>query len=324
MVIGARLGYAAEFDTLTVASTTVADLKAVFATVESVHVARARSRIAGTVTRLGVVEGDRVRTGQVIASVHDPKLKLERASLDAQIQALEAQLRQNKITLGRLRRLRQSGSASQAQLDDAQTAFNVTTGRLASTRADREVVGERLAEGAVLAPEAGRVLTTSIVEGMVVMPGEDIATIAVDRYLLRLRLPERHARFIHVGDAVLVGARGLSDSVQSTRKGRVEKVYPELKNGRVIADVEVSGLGDYFVGERTRVWVATGRRKTILVPPEYLRDRFGVNYVLVRDPSDKAIEVVVQAGRVQSFDDGRPAVEILSGLAPGDVLLKPR
>ena len=43
-------------------------------------------------------------------------------------------------------------------------------------------------------------------------------------------------------------------------EGRVRLVYPEIQGGRVIADVEVAGLGDYFVGERTRVYVADGER----------------------------------------------------------------
>ena len=56
-------------------------------------------------------------------------------------------------------------------------------------------------------------------------------------------------------------------------------VYPEIQGGRVIADVEVAGLGDYFVGERTRVYIDTGKRRTIVVPPPIVYRRAGVNYV---------------------------------------------
>ena len=94
-------------------------------------------------------------------------------------------------------------------------------------------------------------------EGSVVLPGETIATLAEDRYILRLQLPERHARFMRAGDVVQIGARGLEDTGER-REGKVRLVYPEIEGGRVIADVEVPGLGDYFVGERTRVYVSTG------------------------------------------------------------------
>ena len=63
-------------ETFTVAPKTVADEKAVFATVESANVVPARARIGGTVVELAVKEGDEVKQGQVVATVGDEKLAL--------------------------------------------------------------------------------------------------------------------------------------------------------------------------------------------------------------------------------------------------------
>jgi multidrug efflux pump subunit AcrA (membrane-fusion protein) len=82
----------------------------------------------------------------------------------------------------------------------------------------------------------------------------------------------------------------------------------------VVADVEVEGLGDFFVGERVPVHVATGERETIVVPLDYVYRRHGLAYVRLDDGS----EVVVQPGA--ETDAG---IEILSGLRPGDVLGEP-
>ena len=76
-------------ETLTVEQRSVADEKAVFATVESISVVPARGRIGGTVVQLGVREGDRVTRGQAIASIGDEKLGLQMKALDAQIEALQ-------------------------------------------------------------------------------------------------------------------------------------------------------------------------------------------------------------------------------------------
>ena len=115
-------------------------------------------------------------------------------------------------------------------------------------------------EGAVLAPGAGRVLSVPVSEGRVVLPGETIATIAEDNYILRLLLPERHAQIMRAGDARADRRARLQDNgPEQRREGGVRLVYPEIQGGRVIADVEVAGLGDYFVGERTRVYVTTGK-----------------------------------------------------------------
>src|ERR1700690_2873820 len=79
-------------DTFVVAPKTLADEKAVFATVESTNVVPARARIGGTVVELAVKEGDGVKQGQILATVGDEKLALQMKSLDAQIAGLDPSL----------------------------------------------------------------------------------------------------------------------------------------------------------------------------------------------------------------------------------------
>ncbi|PWC39922.1 RND transporter [Azospirillum sp. TSO35-2] len=313
----------------------VEDLKAVFATVESVRQTKARTRIAGTLTGLRVVEGDRVADGQVIASVVDPKLALQAAALDARLESLRAQTRQAETELARARQLRASGTGTQQKLDDTQTALDVLRAQTAAMTADRAVVEQQRREGEVLAPAAGRILQVTAIAGAVTMAGEPVATIATDRHVLRLRLPERHARFIKAGDPVLVGERGLApataadtDGADRLARGTIRLVYPELEAGQVVADAEMpadgatdgAGTGGYFVGERVRVLVATGTREALVVPPVYLTVRSGAEMAVLADGR----EVVVRSGRpVPALGDRPAGVEVLSGLRPGDRLVKP-
>jgi len=298
---------------------TVEDRKAVFATVESVREVEARARIAGTLAKLLVREGDRVEEGDLLAEVEDKKLALELAAIEARLDALAAQRRQAGQDLERARTLRAQGAVPQARLDEAQAGFDVVEAQIAATRAERAVVEERRREGRVLAPQAGRILSVRGAVGAVVMPGETVARLATRSYVLRLRLPERHARFLRPGDPVEVGARGLADRPEAALgTGRLGLVYPELEAGQVVADAEVEGLGDVFVGERVRVTIAADRRSAILVPPELVRRAPGVDLVRL----ESGLEVPVQRGPIRLVD-GRPMIEILSGLAPGDRLVDP-
>lgn len=293
----------------------VDDRKAVIATVEPVRELRARARIGGTITKLTVREGDRVEAGAQVALVVDPKLLPQLQALDSRIQAQSASLEQAQLDYGRMEQLRKSGTVSQAQLDQARTRLDMAERTLQALRSDREVVEQQTTEGAVLAPGAGRVLAVPVAVGSVVLPGETIATMAADNYILRLQLPERHARFMKAGDTILVGTRGLQQQEQEAlRRGRVILVYPQIDQGRVVADAVVDGLGDYFVGERTRVYVATGKRDALVVPPAYVYRRFGVSYVKLADGT----EVAVQTGL--PVDGG---IEILSGVKEGDALAHP-
>jgi RND family efflux transporter MFP subunit len=293
----------------------VDDRKAVIATVEPVRELPARARIGGTIVALSVREGDQVAAGDRIALVVDPKLALQIQALESRIQAQNAAREQAQIDFNRMQQLRGSGTVSQAQLDQVRTRLDVAVRTFEALRSDREVVEQQSTEGAVLAPAAGRVLKVPVSVGSVVLAGETIATLATDNYILRLQLPERHARFMKAGDTILVGARGLQQQEQETlRRGRVRLVYPQIDQGRVIADAEVDGLGDFFVGGRTRVYVATGKRDALVVPADVVYRRYGVSYVKLKDGT----EVVVQPGL--PVDGG---VEVLSGLNEGDVVVRP-
>jgi RND family efflux transporter MFP subunit len=307
-------------ETLTVAPKTLADEKAVFATVESANVVPARARIGGTVVELAVKEGDEVKQGQVVATVGDEKLALQMKSLDAQISGLEAQFAQAQTDLNRAEELFARGTVPKTTLDQARTAFNVASNALKSRTAERSVVQQQVSEGKVLAPTAGRVLKVPVTAGTVILPGEAVASIAEQHFVLRLRVPERHARFLKAGDSVRIDSEELG--ANGAKFGTIKLVYPQIEDGRVIADANVSGLGDYFVGERIRVWVSAGERESIIVPASFIITRFGIDYAHVRK-GNEVIDVPVQRGRAMPRPDLPDALEILSGLQAGDVLVRP-
>jgi RND family efflux transporter MFP subunit len=304
-----------------VAPTTVADQKAVFATVESRRVVPARARIAGTVAGLAVKEGDHVELGQVVAAVGDEKLALQMKSLEAQMAGLEAQLAQAQTDLTRAEDLFSRGTVPRSRLDEARTAFNVANNALRARTAERSVIQQQLGEGRVLAPAAGRVLKVQLTTGTVVMAGDPVAQVAEENYVLRLRVPERHARFLKAGDTIRIDAPELGESEQ--RFGTVQLIYPQIEDGRVVADAAVDGLGDYFVGERIRVWVSAGSRTAFVVPARFITTRFGVDYVKVRSAGGGDVDVPVQRGRELPRPDLPDGIEILSGLSAGDRVVMP-
>jgi membrane fusion protein, multidrug efflux system len=316
-LLGARAALAA--DSFVVHATDVADRKAVVATVEPVHQLVARARIGGTIASLAIREGDVVAAGAEIAVVADQKLALQMQALDSRIASQESQRDQAKTDFDRVAELQKRGVSTQTQLDQARTNLDVAERNLTAMRADRSVIAQQASEGAVLAPGSGRVLKTPVSLGQVILPGETIATLAEDQFILRLQLPERHARFMRAGDSVLIGARGMqAEAAETMREGKVRLVYPEIQGGRVIADVEAPGVGDYFVGERTRVYIDAGTRRAFVVPASYVYRRAGVSYVRLAGGD----EIVVQPGEPRNIGEAK-GVEILAGLKDGDTLAAP-
>lgn len=320
--IGHAPATAAEF---VVDPVTIPELKAVFGQVETRRVVPARARIGGSIRAIKVTEGAVVKEGDSLATVADDKIALELNAAGAKIDALNSQLENARLELDRAQQLLARGAGTQARLDQARMQFDVVVNQVAAAQAERSVIEQRTREGEVLAPADGRVLTVPVTLGSVVMPGEEIARIAGGRYYLRLSLPERHAAEIRQDTVVRIGQRGISSAANGgladSEPGRVVKVYPEIANGRVIADVEVNNIGNYFVNERTLVWIPVGQRSAIAVPSQAINTRHGVDYVrIAADGGSREVAVVV--GEIVHTADGA-RVEVLTGLRNGDRVIVP-
>jgi RND family efflux transporter MFP subunit len=304
-----------------VRAASVADEKAVFATVQSAFTVPARVRTGGTIVTLRVRQGDYVTRGQLIATVGDPKLALQSSSYAAQIAAAQAQVGQARSDFERAERLIGSGAIARNMFEQSRTAYDVAQSSLKSVQAQSAVVRELASEGAVTAPTSGRVITVPVTAGTVVMPGDTVATVAERDFVLRLQVPERHARQLKAGNQVRLD--GIDVGVAGPQFGTLTLVYPQVDNGHVVADAKVAGLGDYFVGQRVRVFVPAGSRSAILVPENLIRTRAGIDYARVWTKAGGALDVPVQRGQAHAVKGRSAQLEILSGLAAGDRLLKP-
>lgn len=320
LIFAAAIPLHASAETFAVVSRQVSDEKAVFATVESVSVVPARGRIGGTVVQLTVREGDQVTRGQSIAAIGDEKIALQIRSLDAQIEALQAQSTQAQTDLMRIEGLVDRGTLPRIRLDEARTAFNVAENARRARVAERAVVQQQLNEGQVLAPADGRVLKKLAAIGSVVLPGDPVAMIAEQNFKLRLRVPERHARLLKAGDRIRIDGGELGE--QASKSGSIELIYPQIEEGRVIADAKVEGLGEYFVGDRLRAWIAGDLRTAIVIPSQYVTTRFGIDYVSL-EQAGGVVAAPVQRGRALPSPDMPTGLEILSGIRPGDRLVRP-
>ena len=315
LILAGKVTHAAE--TLTVEPRMVRDEKAVSATVESLNVIPARVRTAGTIFTLSVREGDAVQQGQVIAVIIDHKLGQQAQVLDAQIDGLKAQLAQARSELERNHTLFENGVTSKSAMDGLRTAVAVAAAGVRAREAERAELAEQIAQGDVLAPASGRVMTVPAAVGSVMMGGEVVATIARQDLVVRLQVPERNAHSLAVGDRLRIDGNGVPG------QGVVGLIYPQVQDGLVQVDVKIAASGSYFVGQRLRAWIPVEARSAVIVPQAYLFSRFELDYVRVRDKDGRELDLPVQRGQAVAMDGGAEGVEILSGLKSGDMLVRP-
>lgn len=298
---------------LTVRAQTVADLKPVPGTLTTRDMAEARARISGVLVSLTVKEGDIVRQGQVIARVKDDRLALQTGAFDAQVNAAAAEAARANADLGRTRDLFAHGVYAQARLDQVEAQAKAANANLAAARAQRGASAELGAQGAILAPAAGRVLTADVPVGSVVMPGQSIARITAGPIVVRIELPEGQAGALKVGDLVQLAAEDLRGVAT---QGKITQIYPSVTGGQVTADVSAARLPQELIGQRVRAQIKIGSRQALVVPRRYLVTRFGIDYVRLVRTDSSVSETPVQTTAGPSAD----TVEVLSGLRAGDIL----
>ncbi len=300
---------------MTLSPVTVPEWKAVYGRVEARDSVPARARISGVAVELNVTEGETVYAGEQIAMVRDDKIDFQVDALDAQLRALQAQLEAANSDFERGQALVQKGVITIQRLDQLSTQVDVIRNQMAATAAQKSVVVQQRAEGVVLAPVDGRVLKVPVTRGAVLMVGETVAVIGGGGFFLRLAIPERHAATLVQGAPIRIMAE------ESQSEGRLAKIYPQIENGRVIADVEVDTLQTTFVDARVLVKLPIAERHALLVPREAIETRFGVDFVTVSVSGGHAERAVV-IGEVFERADGE-FVEVMSGLAAGDVIVVP-
>jgi RND family efflux transporter MFP subunit len=292
----------------------VTDWKSVYGVIQPRREVPARARLGGTLETLDIIEGETVAAGQVLGRIVDVSLQFRLAANAAQLEALQSQLTNAQSELARGEELLERGVTTVQRIDALRTQVEVLQNQILAAEAEGRVISQHLAEGDVLAPIAGRVLTVPVAAGAVVMPGEQVAMIGGGGLFLRLAVPERHAPMLTEGDLIKI------DTGTGAATGRLARIYPRIENGRVLADVEVEGLDARFVDARVLVRLPIGTREAILVPEAAITHRFGLDYLRIGDGTVR--EVVVQIGDRHDID-GAAMIEILAGLAEGDTVVLP-
>ena len=311
----------AQAETISVTQREVPDYRAVAGTLTTRDMGDVRARIGGTLVSLRVREGDMVGKGQVLAVIADDKVALELQSRRAQTAALKAESDRAAADLGRVRKLFEKGFYSQAKLEQASAASKAATEAWKAAAAAQAVSAETGEQGKLLAPASGRVLRAPVPAGAVVMAGDVVVTVATNDAVIRLELPEREARGLKAGDMIRVTQDGLNGK-SGEAEVRIREIYPQVRDGRITVDLERGSLAQTFAGERVMARVVVGKRQAIVVPRDYVTTRFGVDYVSLVSENGQ-LDIPVQTGQTVRLADGIDAVEVLSGLRPGDQIQKP-
>lgn len=147
------------------------------------------AQTTGTVTRVAVRSGDRVRKGQLLVEIDS---SAERSSL----KAMEAQLPLASANLTRYRNLVASNSASKMELDNAQSTYNALLANI-------DALKEQIVRRQVYAPFDGVAGIVNVNVGQFVGLGTEIVRVEDQSEMkIRFTLPQTDLEKISIGQNV--------------------------------------------------------------------------------------------------------------------------
>lgn len=164
--------------------------------------------VAGTVARIFVDEGDRVRKG-------DPVAELDPTSARQTFEAAKAAFEQARDACERLRQLYEAKSLPEIQWIEAQT-------KLRQAESAYAIAGKNLDDCRLVAPFSGVVGKRRMTAGETALPGAPVLTLLeIGRVKVRFSVPELEIASMAADSRVGVRVPALGDSVLMA--GRLEK-----------------------------------------------------------------------------------------------------
>lgn len=292
-----------------------------------------RAEIAGKVQTVHKRRGDTVRAGEPLITYDADELRDRLRIATAAVNVARAQVLQAEQTaanvetnLARARRLHETGTIPQAQLDDLDgqqktAARSIEAARAAvfQAGANVELARTALTKTVVVAPFAATVLTTTIEEGEVTAPAAPIIQLAdttelhvdaeideADLGRVKLGMPADVVLDALPGERIRGVVRELAPSVTRDNRGdrsvAFEVALPRDERLRVGMSADVDVIVDV-------------RESALFVAPNAVQGRGAERAVFVVS-SGRAHRRVVDVG-ISTWE----AVEIRKGLAEGDVVV---
>lgn len=134
-------------------------------------------QIDGTLTKLYVKAGDRVRAGQVLGEIDNNELPAQIVQAEGKIKSAEAGVIKWEGTAKRYQTLAEVNAVSRQQLDDALESLQAARGELTAARAYCDQLTARQGGGQVIAPHDGDVLRLYQPQGAVVRAGDALVMV---------------------------------------------------------------------------------------------------------------------------------------------------
>lgn len=195
--------------------------------IEAENSANVSTRMMGYITKVYVKVGQKVSAGQVLVNVNSTDLQAKKAQVEASILQATAAYNNAKKDYERFLILFSQQSASQKELDDMTSRYEMAKAGLEAAKQMRNEVMAQFSYTTITAPFAGEITNTFVKEGDMANPGMPLVSIEGATHLqVTAMVAESDITAIKNGSK----AKVLVKSTQQVLSGTVSEVSSSAKN----------------------------------------------------------------------------------------------
>lgn len=263
----------------------------------------------GTLTRVLVKEGDRVRKGQTLARIDD-------GGLGSQVSQLEVQEQLAKTTFERQKRLWEQKIGSEIQYLNAKANYE-------SSQNAVNQIKSQLGKTYIRAPFSGVIDDVITDQGTVVSPGQGVFRIVnlKDMYI-KADVPERYLSSVVRGKEVSIEIPMLGETITSEVRQTGNYINPNNRSFSIEVDVP-NKSGNVKPNLTARVKINDySSENAILIPlnviSENAQNQQYVYKAIAGEDKNKAVakQEIITTGKTQG-----DLIEVLDGLVEGDAII---
>jgi len=285
--------------------------------VEAGQNANLSTRVMGNVTQVHVKVGDKVTKGQTLINISNADLTAQKAQVEAYIVQAESGLKNAEKDFQRFKSLFEKESASQKELDDMTTRFEVAKANVEAAQQMRKGVEAQFAYTNVKAPFSGVVVNSFIKEGMMANPGMPLISLEdAKNYQVVASISESDISGITEDTKAVIYVK----SIEKEFEGKIIELSPSAQNtgGQYLVKIAISETekalrSGMFVNVKFQIKPSEKGAVQITIPTSALIKKGQLTGVYVVTDDQVVILRWLRLGR--TYND---KVEVISGLAENE------
>jgi RND family efflux transporter MFP subunit len=282
------------------------------------------TRMMGFVSKLSVKVGQRVSKGQSLIQINSSDLDAKLAQVNSGIAQATAAYTNAKTDYERFKNLFNRQSASQKELDDMTTRYEMAKAGLESAQQMKREVQAQFAYSSIVAPFTGVVTNTFVKEGDMANPGMPLLSIESETgFDVIATVSEEYIGKVSEGmKANIVVKTGMKEY-----SGLVSEVSRSAKNtgGQYLVKIALTGeLKELRSGMFVNAEIITSDKKEenvskeeqVLIPTEAIFNQGELIGVYTASENNTALLRWIRVGKQRGN-----MTEVLSGLAPDEKIV---